>query len=224
MRAIPSTLKIRSALENAIVEGVYSPGDQIDFEALEREFDCSRTPIREAMVQLESSGLVRVLPKRGTFISSWTGEELSERFEVMAEVEATCGRLAAHRITKDELADFERAHLNCRAQSEAGDVEGYYRDNSLFHHCIYRATHNAFLAQEAARLHAMLQPYRRHQLRARGRMGHSFAEHEAVVTAIRKGDGEAAAAALRDHVIVQRERFNDLLSVPSLVRRNLSAR
>lgn len=212
MRTMPNALRIRNALENAIVEGVYAPGQQIDPEALEREFDCSRTPIREALFQLESSGLVRVMPKRGTFVSAWTAEELTERFEVMAEVEASCGRLAARRITEAELAEFERTHQQCRALAEAGDAEGYYRHNSLFHHCIYRATHNAFLAQEAARLHAMLQPYRRMQLRVRGRMSRSFTEHDAVVAAIRAGDGEAAAAALRDHVIVQGDRFHDLLS------------
>lgn len=212
MRTIPNALRIRNALENAIVEGIYTPGQQIDTEALEREFDCSRTPIREALFQLESSGLVRVMPKRGTFVSAWSAEELTERFEVMAEIEASCGRLAARRITEAEMAEFEQIHQQCQALAEAGDAEGYYRHNSLFHHCIYRATHNAFLEHEAARLHAMLQPYRRMQLRVRGRMSRSFSEHDAVVAAIRGGDAEAAAMALRDHVIVQGDRFHDLLS------------
>ncbi len=212
MRTIPNALRIRNALENAIVEGIYAPGQQIDPEALEREFDCSRTPIREALFQLESSGLVRVMPKRGTFVSSWTAAELAERFEAMAETEASCGRLAARRITEAEMQAFEKIHSECNALAAAGDTDGYYRHNSLFHHCIYRATHNAFLEQEAARLHAMLQPYRRMQLRVRGRLSRSFTEHDAVVAAIRAGDGEAAAAALRDHVIVQGDRFHDLLS------------
>ncbi|MDZ4310242.1 MAG: GntR family transcriptional regulator [Cypionkella sp.] len=212
MRAIPNALRIRNALENAIVQGVYAPGERLDPEALEREFDCSRTPIREALYQLESSGLVRVMPKRGTFVTSWTAEQLAERFEVMAETEATCGRLAARRITESELVEFEIIHARCRELAEAGDTEGYYRHNSLFHHCIYRATHNAFLEHEAARLHAMLQPYRRMQLRVRNRMSRSYSEHDTIVAAIRAGDAEAAATALREHVIVQGDRFHDLLS------------
>ncbi|MEF9604579.1 winged helix-turn-helix domain-containing protein, partial [Paracoccus sp. PXZ] len=67
MATIPNTLRIRNALENAIVEGKYPPGARLDPEALEREFEVSRTPIREALHQLEASGLVRVVPKRGTF-------------------------------------------------------------------------------------------------------------------------------------------------------------
>ena len=212
MATIPNTLRIRNALENAIVEGKYPPGARLDPEALEREFEVSRTPIREALHQLEASGLVRVVPKRGTFVTEWSASELAERFEVMAEIEATCGRLAARRITEAEMADFEAVHEACRQLAEAGEVEAYYARNSDFHHCIYRATHNAFLSQEAARLHAMLQPYRRMQLKVRNRMMRSFAEHDAVVARIRAGDGEGAAQALRTHVIVQGDRFHDLIA------------
>jgi DNA-binding GntR family transcriptional regulator len=212
MRSIPNALRIRNALENAIVQGHYTPGERLDPEALEREFECSRTPIREALYQLESSGLVTVMPKRGTFVSSWSAGQLAERFEVMAEIEATCGRLATRRISETELAEFEAIHARCQSLAEAGDSDGYYQHNSLFHHCIYRATHNAFLEQEAARLHAMLQPYRRMQLRVRNRMSRSFNEHDIIVAAIRAGDADAAATALRDHVIVQGDRFHDLLA------------
>lgn len=221
MPSVPNTLRIRRALEDAIVEGRYLPGTRLDPEALEAEFDCSRTPIREAFQQLEASGLVRVLPKRGTFVSQWSPEELAERFEVMAEVEASCGRLAARRITDAELTAFRALHDDCRRLAGAREVEGYYARNSEFHHCIYRATHNAFLMQEAARLHAMLQPYRRMQLQVRNRMGRSFAEHDAIVAAIEAGDADRAAKALRDHVIVQGDRFHDLIAV---LRRTLPQR
>ena len=212
MASVPNTLRIRRALEDAIVEGRFLPGTRLDPEALEREFDCSRTPIREAFQQLEASGLVRVMPKRGTFVTQWSPEELAERFEVMAEIEASCGRLAARRISEAELAALRQVHDDCRRLAEAGEVEAYYLKNSEFHGCIYRATHNAFLMQEAARLHAMLQPYRRMQLQVRNRMGRSFAEHDAIVAAIEGGDADRAARALHDHVIVQGDRFHDLIA------------
>ena len=212
LSSVPNTLRIRRALEDAIVQGRFLPGTRLDPEALEREFDCSRTPIREAFQQLEASGLVRVMPKRGTFVTQWSPEELAERFEVMAEIEASCARLAARRISEAELAALRQVHDDCRRLALAGEVEAYYHRNSDFHHCIYRATHNMFLTQEAARLHAMLQPYRRMQLQVRHRIGRSFTEHDAIVAAIGNGDAEAAARALRDHVIVQGDRFHDLIA------------
>lgn len=209
---VPNAARVREALENAIIDGRFAPGSQLDPEALAREFDCSRTPIREALQQLEVSGLVRVAAKRGTFVSEWSVEELTERFEVMAEIEASCARLASRRITQAELDDLLAAHGACRRLVEAGDVGAYYACNSEFHACIYRATHNAFLQREASRLHAMLQPYRRMQLKVRNRMARSFAEHDAVVAAIQAGDDGAAAEAMRNHVVVQGDRFHDLLA------------
>jgi DNA-binding GntR family transcriptional regulator len=212
MSIVPTVGRIREALENAIVDGRFCPGARLDPEALAREYGVSRTPIREALQQLETSGLVRVAPKRGTFVSEWSVEELAERFEMMAEIEASCARLAARRINDPELAELEIVHEECRSLAERGSVDAYYAENSRFHNCIYRATHNAFMAQEASRLHAMLQPYRRLQLQVRNRLARSFAEHDAVVAAIRTGDGEAAAKAMLDHVVIQGDRFHDLLA------------
>ncbi len=203
---------IRERLENAIFDGRFAPGAKLDLAGLADEFDCSRTPIREALKQLEWSGLVRIAAKRGTFVAEWGVDELTERFEVMAELESMCARLAARRISQEELETLETEHETCTHFSDSEDMDGYYHQNSLFHGCIYRASHNAFLEHEALRLHAMLQPYRRMQLRVRNRLEQSFVEHEAIVAAIRAGDADAATQAMRDHVLIQGDRFHDLVA------------
>lgn len=213
MQTEPVLPSVRERLENAIVDGRFTPGEKLDLEGLAQEFGCSRTPIREASQQLEMSGLVRIVAKRGTFVAELGVEELTERFEVMAELESMCARLAARRISNEELITLEAEHETCSHLSETNDVDGYYHQNSLFHACIYRASHNAFLEQEALRLHAILQPYRRMQLRLRNRLKQSLMEHEAIVTAIRAGDADAAMEAMRDHVLIQGDRFRDLVSL-----------
>lgn len=207
--AVPS---IRERLENDIINGRFAPGEKLDLEGLAYEFGCSRTPIREASQQLEMSGLLRIVAKRGTFVARLGVEELTERFEVMAELESMCARLAARRISQEELDTLEAEHEACRHLSEAKDVDGYYHQNSLFHSCIYRASHNAFLEQETLRLHAILQPYRRMQLRVRKRLKQSLMEHEAILIAIRAGDADVAMAAMKDHVLIQGDRFHDLVA------------
>lgn len=211
-RTSSTTGRIRRALENAILDGEYLPGARLDPEALAQRFSCSRTPIRDVLQQLEASGLVQVQPKRGTFVTQWSFEELAERFEVMAETEASCAGLAARRITAPELAEMEAAHDACSAAARADDVEAYYQRNTVFHRCVYRATHNTFLLHEATRLHRMLQPYGRIQLRSRNRLATSMAEHEAILQAIRIGDARAASEAARAHIIVQGDRFHDLVA------------
>ncbi|MFG6179242.1 GntR family transcriptional regulator [Halomonas sp. THAF12] len=212
MGKVSQAQRLRDLLEDAIIKGRYPPGARLDPEALEREYECSRTPVREAIQQLAMSGMVKVVPKRGTFVTQLSVAELVERFEVMAELEGMCARLAARRITAEELAGLRDAHEACRRMAEAGDANGYYYENGVFHQRIYEASHNRFLAQEAARLHAVLQPYRRMQLHLRHRLERSLAEHERVLAAIAEGDEQRAETEIESHVQVQGERFNDLVA------------
>lgn len=212
MASVPSAQRIREALENDIVEGRLGPGQQIDPIALERRFGCSRTPVREALQALESSGMVKVAAKRGTFVSEFDVIELTERFEMMAALEATCARLATRRATPEDLARVEAAYHACEEALKSGDADRYYEENRMFHIAIYEASGNGYLAAEALRLHSMLQPYRRRQLRSLGRMNASSAEHRRVVEALRAGREDDAAEAMFGHVVIQGERFNDLVA------------
>lgn len=204
--------RIRQGLENAIVDGRFVPGQKLDPDALAAEFACSRTPIREALQALESSGLVRIEPKRGTFVTELGLVELTERFEVMAELEAMGARLAAQRMSQEDLKRIRAAQAECEAAAGTGDADAYYHWNNLFHRAIYAASGNRFLEAEAGRLHTMLQPYRRRQLQLRGRMGRSLEEHRAIVARLEVEDGEGAARQMTAHVIIQGNRFHELVA------------
>ena len=82
----------------------------------------------------------------------------------------------------------------------------------MFHDCIYAASHNGFLAGEARQLKQRLKPYRRLQLQVRQRMNNSLGEHQAIVTAIEQGDAAQAEQLLREHVLIQGERFSDFVA------------
>ncbi|MFY0989795.1 GntR family transcriptional regulator [Halomonas sp. C05BenzN] len=207
-----NTQRLRDALEDDIINGRRAPGERLDPEALCREFEVSRTPVREAIQQLVASGLVTVSPKKGTFVARVGLDQLIEMFEVMAELEGMCGRLAARRATEEELAGLGRALERCEAAALAGDTDEYYYENEGFHQAIYAASHNAFLASEASQLKQRLKPYRRLQLQVRQRMGNSLSEHREILSAIEKGDAEAAERQLREHVLIQGERFSDFVA------------
>lgn len=207
-----ATPRLREALEDNIVAGRLRPGQRLDEVGLAERFQVSRTPIREALIQLASSGLVEIRPRRGAFVVLLGPRELVKSFELMSEVEGACARLAAQRMDPDDRAALEAAHRACAEAVAAGDTGAYYPANALFHQAIYDATGNRILAAEARRLQRRLQPYRRLQLRVSRRMDASFAEHEAILTALLAGNGEAAAAAMRAHVLVQGERFLSLLT------------
>jgi DNA-binding GntR family transcriptional regulator len=104
---------VRDQLEDDIVNGRMQPGEQVQIEALMARFGVSRTPVREALQQLEISGLVAVQPKRGTFVAKVGIAELIQMFEVMAELEALCARLAARRGSAAVLDEIGAALAEC---------------------------------------------------------------------------------------------------------------
>lgn len=202
---------IAQELETMLLNGTFADGERLDEMRLAQQFGVSRTPLREAFQRLALSGLVELVPRRGAFARQPGPVELLEMFEVMAEMEAICGRLAAQRITEAAIANLHT--INARAQDavNAQDHDRYYLENEAFHREIYEQSGNGFLAQEAMRLHKRLKPFRRLQLRVRGRMGQSMEEHCEIVEALASGDSNRAGDVLRAHVAVQGEKFHTLM-------------
>ena len=199
-------------VERLILDGTFADGDRLDEVQLATRFSVSRTPIREAFQRLAVSGLVEHIPRRGVFVRHPGAVELIEMFEVMAELEATCARLAALRIEEDALHALRAANDRCQDAVSKGDSNRFYDENETFHHLIYHNAGNSFLEGECRRLHNRLKPFRRMQLRAPGRLKQSMAEHEAILEHLTARDGLAAAAAIRDHVSVQGEKFHYLMT------------
>jgi DNA-binding GntR family transcriptional regulator len=208
---------LRDAIEEMIAVGKYAPGQHLDETELAAAFGVSRTPIRETLIGLASRGLVVIRPRRGAVVAEFGPQQLVEMFEVMAELEASCSRLAARRMTPVEQAALLAAHAACNAARDALDADDYYYKNEAFHEAIYAGSHNGFLIDQTRALYRRLRPYRRLQLRVRDRIASSYAEHDAVVQAILNGDGERAAQLTREHVMIQGQRFADLMaSLPQL--------
>lgn len=204
--------QIADTLEQLVFQGEYADGQRLDEIKLAAHFSVSRTPIREALQRLVMSGMAEQIPRRGVFVRQPGPVELLEMFETMAELEAACGRFAAARMTDDGLRRLAEANQRCKAAVEREDAAGYYLENETFHQEIYHGATNAYLQAEALRLQNRLKPFRRVQLRFRGRMAQSLAEHEAIIEALKAGDTEGVAMCLRTHVTVQGEKFQQLIA------------
>lgn len=204
--------QLKEKLEERIVTGQYRPGLRLDETELATEFSVSRTPVREALIQLASAGLVDIRPRRGAIVAEASPKRLYEMFEVMAGLEAMSVRLAARRHTEADLRQIQAAQAACEKAYEAGDVDAYYHDNERFHLAIYQASHNSFLCEETSAMHRRLGAYRRLQLRSRGRLKSSRDEHLGIIEAIVAGDSDLAAQRVHAHVIIQGEIFSDLIA------------
>jgi DNA-binding GntR family transcriptional regulator len=203
--------KLRDALEEEIVNGVFG-ASRLDEQELARRYGTSRTPIREALMQLSAAGLVEMRPRRGAVAIVPDAQRLMEMFEVAAEMEGMAARLAARRWTEADRKDLMAAHADCRTKAEAGDADAYYYENETFHEAIAVASHSGFLQEQLTALRRRLKPYRRLQLRTHNRVDASYSEHEAILAAIFDRDAEKAEQLLHQHVLVQGDRFADLVA------------
>jgi len=193
--------RIRNALTDAISSGELAPGTTLDEQQLADRYGASRTPVREALRQLATSGMVEVRPRRGVIVRHVTADEVMDMFETMAELEAVCVRLATYRITPLERSRLLRIHEASQAAVEHDDVDAYDALNRDFHEAIYRAAHNDFLADQAIAVRTRLNAFRRMQLRQARRLASSRAEHDAVMQAIAEGNGEEAGRRMRAHML-----------------------
>jgi DNA-binding GntR family transcriptional regulator len=200
--------KLLETIEERIVTGDYSAGTRLDEVELAEAFGVSRTPMREALIQLSVMNMIEKRPRKGWIVTEISPARLCEMFEVMAELEAMCARLAARRASLFQQQRIKAAHEACR---NVKDPDAYFRLNEEFHRAIYEASQNAFLIEEVRSVARRVRPYRRLQLRVRERLKTSFLEHEEIVKAIIDGDSALAEERLRAHVIIQGQRFSDLV-------------
>ena len=202
--------RIRASLADAIVRGELGPGVALDETTIAERFQVSRTPVREAIRQLEAIGFAEARPHRGAVVPHFTPEKLKEMFTVMAEMEELCARYAAQNVTPAERAELLRRHEACAEAARRGDVEAYYLCNIAFHDAVYRASHNHYLVEVTLGVRNRLAPFRKLQFEGIGRLSLSLAEHDAILEAIFRGDGDGAADLMRRHMQLVRNSVGDV--------------
>ena len=199
--------ELRRQLADDIVRGTLRPGSPLDETEIALRFKVSRTPVREALRQLATSGLIETRPHHGAVVAQPSLERLTGMFEAMAELEAMCAGFAAERMTPIERRGLETIHEELRMLSYDGNPERFHEVNERFHNAIYDGAHNAYIAEITLATRVRVQPFRRAQFRNLGRLAKSHAEHERVVVAIMRGDKAGAAGAMRGHIELVRDEY-----------------
>lgn len=206
-----ATERIRSILADEIVRGEIGPGVILDEVSLADRFSVSRTPVREAIRQLEAIGFAEARPHRGAVVPHFTPEKLTEMFTVMAEMEALCARYAAANPSPALRDALTAAHHDCHQVAQSGDITAYQDANRLFHEAIYTLSGNVFLAEVTRGVRNRLAPFRKAQFNHTGRLIGSITEHEIIVQAILAGDGDGAARHMRNHLRVVRNSVGKIM-------------
>jgi DNA-binding GntR family transcriptional regulator len=190
--------QIREEILGRILKGDLVPGDRVVETRIARELGVSQGPVREALRDLASMGLVELLPYRGARVRRPTFREIGEAIRVRAEIEAMAAAEAAPRLTEEDVSELRRLVGEMEHATAVGDVAGYVSGNTRFHQAIVRASQNHTLE----RIWRMLQPVSRTHLSVAvaGLVGGASNQaHLGLVEGLASRDPERAAAAARIH-------------------------
>lgn len=176
------------------------PSAVIDEHVLMEELGLGRTPIREALQRLDSEGLVNIVPRRGTFVNDISVTDLQKIFELRIVLEGFCARLAARRITKEQLEGME-AVLEDLKRLEGGDAQALMSIDKRFHRLLYAGSDNEFLAEILDRLYDMSLRLWYLVLNRLSEVRHSIEQHTQVFEALKEGDGARAEKIIQRHII-----------------------
>ncbi|MCG7622045.1 GntR family transcriptional regulator [Epibacterium sp. Ofav1-8] len=204
-----------AAILEDIDAGRLAPGQEIDEAALAARHSVSRTPIREAYIQLEASGLIRRLPRKGAVLFKPTLEEFLAIQEVHAQLEGQAAGLAARRISPVLREQLHAVVAACEAHaSEKGDADpdGYYQLNLRFHETVALGAANPFLVEMIKTNARKLMAYYRARYRYPGAIAQSALEHREIATLILSHDRDGAEAAMQAHVLFDQVTVMDLLA------------
>ncbi|MGR3270128.1 GntR family transcriptional regulator [Thalassococcus profundi] len=177
--------------------GTLAPGDRLTETDLATRFGISRTPVREAIRQLEADGLVVHTPRLGATIRTLDHSEISELYEMRAVLESTSARFAARAASAVELLEIAEIHATMSAAPSGDDL---YRLNRQFHAAILDAARNRFLLRAVEAVQKTLLILGRSTMEQPDRAEAALAEHRDVLAALDARDEDAAERAMRRHI------------------------
>ena len=196
--------KAYAALKNVIAGmDVYRSRSDIrlDERQLAQDFGVSRTPVREAMAQLEREGFIRSVPRRGVYVVRKTKREVIEMITAWAALESMAARLITKNATDDEIAQLSKMFATFQDGQLAAQLDEYSEVNIEFHQTIIRMSHNSVLINLAENLFTHMRMIRRKTIGEKDRVERSIRDHMHIIQAIEKRDTDRAEELVRTHAL-----------------------
>lgn len=193
--------RVHSFIQQALFAGHLNPGDRLGEEELAGALGVSRTPIREALRQLDSDGLVVVVPRRGAFVRRLDPDRARQLYQARLLIETEAARVAASRITADQLKELRPLADAALDDASRGDLGDAFVDTEAFHVVVFKAADNDVLLDLWRRVWAEWQLFRVCAWRfTPGRPRAAATEHAALYRALAAHDHERAAAVMTRHI------------------------
>jgi DNA-binding GntR family transcriptional regulator len=204
--ASPESFKRQAyaALKNAIAAmDIYRSRAEIrlDERRLARDFGISRTPVREALAQLEREGFVRSVPRRGVYVVRKTKREVIELITAWAALESMAARLITESASAEQIASLRRMFATFENGEVRAHLDEYSEVNIEFHQTIIRMSGNDVLINLAENLFTHMRMIRRKTIGEKDRADRSICDHAHIIAALEARETERAERLVRDHAL-----------------------
>ncbi|HXF52844.1 MAG TPA: GntR family transcriptional regulator [Hyphomicrobiaceae bacterium] len=210
--------RIYEALKAAIVRmNIYDTDAELrlDERALSQQFGISRTPLREALAQLDQEGLVKIVPRRGIYIVRKTKAEILEMITVWAGLEGMAARLVTHVASDEEIAELRQLHENFFSAEEIREHLGEYSDaNIKFHQAIIRMSKCKLIATITDGLFMHVRAIRQRTIFERDRARRSLVDHMNIIEALEGRKTERAQRLVVEHTLRLRDHVEQHVDLP----------
>ena len=184
-----------------ILNGLYQEHEELKEVAISEEMGVSRTPVREALRQLELEGLVQIIPNKGAYVTGITEKDVKDIYMIRSLLEGLCAKWACEHITKEQMDEMEENVYLAKFHAEKGHLEQLAELDNRFHDIMYEACDSKMLEHTLKDFHQYVLRVRKKTLNNANRGLASNQEHEMIMEAIKEKNGEKAQMLANRHMI-----------------------
>ena len=193
--------KVYDQIRQDILNGVYKEHEELKEATLGEKMGVSRTPVREALRQLELEGLVEIIPNKGARVTGITKKDIDDIYQIRYLLEGLSARWATEHVTEEQLDKMEETLYLTEFHAAKGNYEQVYELDSQFHELMYEASGSKLLNHILSDFHMYVTRVRRTSLASKNRSKNSTEEHRAILNAIRERNADKAEQCAHDHVM-----------------------
>ena len=194
------TTLIFEKVREDVLNGVYKSGEKIIEAKVADEMGVSRTPVREALKQLELDGLVENIPNRGVIVKGVTPEDIDDIYTMRLAIEGIAARWSIDRMTESSLKELIEIYELMEFYTQKNDIDKIFELNTRFHEVIYKSACSRYLEHVLTDFQQFIKTTRKQSLATEGRMAEALQEHRRIMEAFVNRDAETAVDALVKHI------------------------
>ena len=184
-----------------ILKGKFKENEELREATLGKELGVSRTPVREALRQLELEGLVHIIPNKGAYVTGITEKDVHDIYMTRSMLEGLCARWAAEHISEEQIQEMEEVLLLTEYHLNRGNAEQLAELDGKFHEVLYDASQSRILRHILSDFHKYVQVARKRSVKKEERAKKSLEEHREILNALRTGDADRAEELAHIHIL-----------------------